>query len=417
MIFLFKENSPESGVIRMSIKNRPFLIQCFICIGLILSFLSVEVYLHNKQRRVEQGKIDNWGFPLGICAHNGERISKESGVIQLALAPYTIYKNLPNQKNSKVTINAEGFRGGAVSLIPDTRTRVIVVGGSAAFGVGLSNDDETFEALLGKFNNGYEVINAGVAGFLSGQELTYVVTELVDYHPRVIIAYNGWNDLHESWYHETWFGIKKEKDEIGYNTNFFFIQIERKLVDNYQTQVNLFSSFQRFFSTAVDKSAIISGIREKMLQFKQKVIPVPSAPRGQMTKAQQEDYLNDIVDTYTKNLIKMHSFCKSQGIQFLVVFQPEVGLKSKKSSEEREMLAHWVFGSSNYAQEFPQLYGRFIGRSKEIINKNGVPYIDINTYPEFNNNSDTLFIDPVHASKKGNEIIARIINEYLKTLL
>ena len=71
-----------------------------------------------------------------------------------------------------------------------------------------------------KLNSKYEVINAGVGGFYSGQELTYIVTELVDYHPNIIIAFDGWNDLFWDWYVERYSNRILEDDEIGFNQNF-----------------------------------------------------------------------------------------------------------------------------------------------------------------------------------------------------
>jgi hypothetical protein len=358
--------------------------------------------------------MNNWRLPLTVCTLEGQRITKEDGLLRLGLAPYTIYKNLPNQKTAKFTINSSGFRGGNVSTVPDNRIRTIVVGGSAAFGISLENDDETFEALLEKLDSKFEVINAGVAGFLSGQELTYIVTELADYHPQVIIAYNGWNDLQESWYHKTWWNKQKEKAEMGYNTNFFIHNIEHKLVDNYQTQVSLSRSFSRFFNTLVDKSSLISLLRNQILKLKQQ--KVLNKQSGTSEHILQNDYMNAIIGTYVDNLIKMDKFCKSLGIKFVVIFQPELGLKVNKSLIEREILATWQFGSSNYQYEFPSLYRTFIDRSKKLLIKNAVDCLDINAETEFKNNSHTLFHDVVHTNKSGNEIIAKVINQHLNML-
>jgi hypothetical protein len=372
---------------------------------IISGYLALEVYLNKTRVKPENAKP-----PLAVCTHSGERIS-EDGMVTLALSPYTIYKNLPNQKNNALTINSLGFRGCEVSKQPNNRMRIIIVGGSGAFGQGVENDNDTFQVLLEKLNTTVEVINAGVAGFLSGQELTYIVSELVNYHPNLIIAYNGWNDLQESWYHKTWWNKQKAKDEMGYNTNFFIFNIENNLVSNYQTQVSIFKSFSRFFNTLVDKSTLISLLRNKMMKIKQQKIA--DTQPGVSATMLDSDYMTAIIETYVNNIIKMDKFCKSMGIKFMLVFQPELGLKTNKSSVERALLATWTFGSNNYANEFPLLYRTFIDRSKKLLIKNGVDYLDINAIPEFTNSKDTLFNDVVHTNKLGNEIIAKIINEVL----
>jgi hypothetical protein len=378
---------------------------------IIVSFLLLEIYLHKRQAK-QESTIPN----TGVCTHNGEVVAK--GSFNLCLAPYTIYKNCPNQKIDTEGINSRGFRGSEISDAPDKRKRIIVVGGSAAMGSGIATD-ETFESMMARFNPQYEVINAGVVGFLSGQELAYTVTELVDYHPQIIIAFDGWNDLHEQWYHSAWFPGNKEKDEIGFNNNFFCLQIEKKLIDNYKTQTSLFLSFGRFFNTAVDKSILLSRLRIKVARAMQRL---PLKKDGSLKNKAMEPsvsaaYFTEIVNTYTNNLRKMNDFCKCQGIKFAVVFQPELGCKANRTAEEQTMLTNYAFGSKNYAQEFPALYKRFIDASKEILKKHGVEYIDINETQVFSSSSKTLFTDAVHTSKNGNQIIAEIINAYLAKIL
>ena len=374
-----------------------------------LSFLSLEFYLHKSQK-------DNINTKqlFGFCTHTGDKFS-EDGNLTFAIAPYTIYKNLPGQSTKEYTINSRGFRGGEISTVPDKRSRIIIVGGSTAFGGGVANNDETIASILERLNPSYEVINAGVVGFLSGQELAYIVTELVDYHPRIIIAFDGWNDLFLQWYHTSWFPKQKEKDEMGYNSPFLYFHIEKKLIDNYNTQVELLSSFRRFFNAAVDKSLILSWLREKVKKLKQWVAYRKGFNKEDIEKKRSgsDGYFDKILDSYTNKLKKMNDFCYSQHIKFIVVFQPELGLKVNKNSEEQKLLANYKLGSDRYAKEFPVLYKQFIERSKDILKKNGIDYIDINSNAEFTNNRTTLFIDVVHTNKNGNEIIAKIIKDYL----
>ncbi|MCX5905392.1 MAG: hypothetical protein NTV89_18415, partial [Proteobacteria bacterium] len=74
---------------------------------IIVSFLSLELFLHKRQG-TEKSTIP----PLAVCTHKGEIVSK--GSFKLSIAPYTIYKNFPNQKYEGGTINSKGFRGDEV---------------------------------------------------------------------------------------------------------------------------------------------------------------------------------------------------------------------------------------------------------------------------------------------------------------
>jgi lysophospholipase L1-like esterase len=411
---------------RMRLFKRSHIVGLFIFLGILLFIFVIEKSLHKKKGP------ENAPYELSFHTSYGRKMSWNpdlleskniSGVIRwenpnsliLTLAPYAIYRNHPNQRTQCFTTNSVGLRGTReISSIKRKHKRIIVVGGSAAFGHGLENDNETFQAIIENLNNRYEVINAGVAGYCSGQELTYIVTDLVDYHPDIIIVFNGWNDLFWAWYNHIWHGQQRKKDEIGFNYNSLAL-IEAQLVDNYQSQVRIFNSFQRFFIAIVDRSLIISAIRGKIAEFKGKFSPFRLAGKGGDPDTQNADYFGKILNVYTKNLIKMNDFCHSQGIRFLVVFQPEPGAKTNITPKERWLLEHWPrsFNVENYEDEFPELYRVFIERSEEIITKNGVDFININTHPKYKNNPDTLFLDFIHTNKKGNEVIAHIINEYL----
>ncbi|MBS0169536.1 MAG: hypothetical protein JSR62_04215 [Nitrospira sp.] len=67
------------------------------------------------------------------------------------------------------------------------------MGGSTAFGTGLESDRESVASQLAQLLN-VEVINAAVIGHGSGQELAYLLSELVNLQPDVVIALDGWND-------------------------------------------------------------------------------------------------------------------------------------------------------------------------------------------------------------------------------
>ncbi len=160
-----------------------------IC-SVIFCFLSIEMVL----RAMPKEKVENI-YELVTYTHDGRRLSMKDGGMKIVMSPFTIYKNMPNQSSAVFNINSIGLRGREVASNHNKPKRAIVLGGSAAFGFGLKGDDKTFSSLLEKGNKKYEVLNAGVIGFTSGQELVYLVTELIDYNPNIVIAFNGWNDL------------------------------------------------------------------------------------------------------------------------------------------------------------------------------------------------------------------------------
>ena len=118
-------------------------------------------------------------------------IDLEGGVIN------PIFENYPPDVYG---INSNGFRGPEFSIDkPDNTFRVIAVGGSTTFGIGVK-DASTWPSILGdKLQNfsedmDIEVINAGIPAIGSLNESKLIKGKLVNYEPDMIIIYDGAND-------------------------------------------------------------------------------------------------------------------------------------------------------------------------------------------------------------------------------
>jgi hypothetical protein len=162
---------------------------------LCLATFGLEFKLAHDRRKAEakwSTQVTPYYWP-SLQTHDGIALGTRSGPLKLVLHPFVSYANLPNQKTPHFSINNLGFRGGSIPKDQKTKKRIIVVGGSTAFGTGLQSDDETFARRL-EYLLDAEVINAAVVGHASGQELVSLVMELVDLQPDLVIALNGWND-------------------------------------------------------------------------------------------------------------------------------------------------------------------------------------------------------------------------------
>ena len=90
-------------------------------------------------------------------------------------------------EGGRVSLNARGYRGRELGLPrPRDRTRVVVLGDSIAFGLGVS-DEETFTSLLDARNNGIEAGNLAVQGYGPGQELLVLLDEGLRSEPDVVV--------------------------------------------------------------------------------------------------------------------------------------------------------------------------------------------------------------------------------------
>jgi len=369
------------------VKKKIWLATISSLISLLVAWASAEVYL----RRNEQPQ--NQLVPL-LYTHNGVQISSVPSLVKLSLAPFTVYKNLPSHVDD-FFINSRGLRA-EEGVERDVAPKIVLLGGSAAFGLTVRSNRDTIAYLLEPRVQPYKVLNAGVSGFLSGQELTYLVTELVDYHPAVVVAYDGWNDLFDAVYQP------RAQDEFGFNSNFF--QIENQLVANYQSLHSSRLSFNRFLSATYPKSRVLTRFidhfgHQQRPELVANAVMLPSA-----------------LNVYTSNLRKMDRFSRAFNAEFVVVFQAELGQKLHRTALEQQQFDAGVIGANNYSREFPGLYKQFIAQAKERLTREGIEWIDANENSRIKDATDELFSDIVHTNRRGNETVAAILSERLLQL-
>lgn len=356
--------------------GKNILINISLALVSLAGSLALGYYLYGsivKKPIQDAHKLQADEYSYSFYNQKGEKLSTLEGMLKLMIDPFTIYKNYPNQKSSKYSINQYGFRDGYTS---EKSYLAIVLGGSAAFGWVLDANDKAFPSKLSRYNNTYNVMNSAVMGFLSGQELSQMVHYLDEFNPALYIVFDGWNDIYNPYaFIKTW---PLPYAPIGYSSNFYMI--EDQLAHYYKM------------------------IREGN-----------NPPEAQLTPASEfllneRIYFRKILKTYISNISKMYSFASSRSAQFLVVFQPELSNKKVLSKSEQEVLNTWAQRYKYLERKIPERYKELIIQSKEVFLEKNIKFIDINDEYEFSESPQTLFFDVIHPNELGHEIIARIIN-------
>jgi hypothetical protein len=310
-------------------------------------------------RRQEETKWSKQVRPYywsSFHTHDGIALGSRSGPLKLALHPFVSYSNLPNQKTPHFSINNLGFRGGDIRKDEKTTKRIMVVGGSTAFGTGLQHDDETFAHHLEHLLNA-EVINAAVVGHASGQELVYLLMELVDLQPDLVITLDGWNDydLHPL-----------TSKFLGSNG---FGQIEEQL---------------KTLQSVTDGSFLTRVSNLYWILFPNLTKQLESlGGRFFRREAQQsEPDLGVASAVYATNMTKMQRLSEAFHYKFLCVLQPD---------RDRE-----------------QQYRDFREMAKMHLQQAGIVALDLNELDEQGIKAE-WYMDPVHLDGAGNQAIAQII--------
>jgi len=135
------------------------------------------------------------------------RKSLDSTVIDFPIFDKFVFKKgvtpnidplLNKEERVQYSINSLGFRGKEFTPQKKKGTiRIFCSGGSTTAGNAVA-DEETWPAALERklraANHPVEVINAGVQGWDSYQELLRLRNEIVTYEPDIILLHQGWNE-------------------------------------------------------------------------------------------------------------------------------------------------------------------------------------------------------------------------------
>jgi lysophospholipase L1-like esterase len=98
-------------------------------------------------------------------------------------------------ETAEVRYNEHGHRGPSYPLAREQgKPRILVLGDSFTGGTQVG-DDELFTALLERFNPGWQVLNAGVAGYGTLQQLLYLQTSGLKHQPDLVLLMAFENDL------------------------------------------------------------------------------------------------------------------------------------------------------------------------------------------------------------------------------
>ena len=170
-------------IIKAVIKNTLLVLSSLVFIMLLLE-LAIPWY---------------YGFNLKETGHTAVRMERvsEHPDIKFELTP-----NVSGEiKNIPMTINAGGYRGyeGVPGRFPGYR--VIALGDSVTFGFDLE-EEETFPAqlhqLLNRGEGSYEVLNFGVKGYDTLQEVALLEQKGLQYSPDLVVVGFCLNDLETS---------------------------------------------------------------------------------------------------------------------------------------------------------------------------------------------------------------------------
>ena len=319
---------------------------------------------------------------------------------------YRIWEHVPgfhegDGKKDWIIIDRQGFRRTAdvTKEKPQNTFRVFLMGGSAAHGEGNPivhvYQDQTIDAYLERKlkqlhpDHNIEIINAAVTGYQVFQHTTYILSELLDYHPDMFIFFDGANDHYvnnpdfDYWgeYRYQFWKSRLQTPSVGGWFDYFFLWLSR------------FSGFARgYYAWRLTNDPV------RRSDYVRPIIDYSdpdSAIAGHKIIARK---------SFLRAIETNINILKTNNIQPVICLQPMQVLRdsSMYSIQEKSFYKENRVGKSCQV-----LYPTVLQELTDLTGRYQVPFI--NMVIPFNDpayKAKQLFIDWCHLSPLGGEVVA-----------
>jgi lysophospholipase L1-like esterase len=280
-------------------------------------------------------------------------------------------------------LNSQGYRGRAASKPkPAGELRVVVLGGSAVF-EGEPALPELLERELHERGIAQAAcFNFGVVSSVSGMEVARLLFEVTELEPDVVVLYDGGNDLLLPAVYDP---------RPGYPFNFVVYESNPLLRRNLATypSLALFAYGSQLLRT------LMPG------WFERRFVDVEGLRRR--VGYGSEEWKANIAATYAKNLVRADRVTRAWGSDFVAFFRPLVFYKPTLGPAE-----------SAIRQRNEQLYPLLVdlrARVQEALvpvrEREGVVIYDLSGV--FDTTTTDMFVDVVHTTAEGKQVVARAI--------
>jgi hypothetical protein len=304
----------------------------------------------------------------------------------------TVRANNPSSSQERETvyyINEKGYRGPNFTVEkPEGVVRIMFYGGSSVFD--LWNQEgwpHRVECMLRQsgFSNA-EVINAGVPGNASFDQVGRLFSEGHVFTPDYVVLYNSWND------------IKYFRSREPLLRNF------KPYDDTSDPRINYQSFVDHFLS---DRSRLYNALRRAYYRWKLNATVEGQLPAGGYSSEISESALNQ----YRLNIETFVDVARNIGA--VPILMTEARLVAKNNSDSQRARINYDLVKLTH----DALYMAFARTDEIIYEVARAKQVDVIDTAELMSGKDELFVDHVHLSAEGSEVVARTAAQHLARLL
>ena len=284
----------------------------------------------------------------------------------------------PNQNFKTITINSQGLRGPDFSLQKNDDTfRIFIVGGSTAFGSGVTTDEKTIPGFLqeefDKSGKNVEVINAGIGGAWSFSEKFLIENYIQNYEPDLVVVYDGANDSR--------YRILANENKIGYN-----------LGGGVGTLIPQFYRTPYFLNDYVFKIGFSEYSDKKNIQI-------------------DTEKITSISSLWTQRMQDICNIGNNQNFDVAIILQPML------VTENRELIGDEIIFHETHLETHGENAIEIYDLMKESLTKLHDCTITHDFTDVFDDSQGIVYWDDVHISEEGNEIVSKRLFKLLSPLI
>ncbi len=269
--------------------------------------------------------------------------------------------------------------------------RIVITGGSAAYGWGASSPDKRFSSLLEKNLEGHfsgrrlRVINAGVPDFEAVDELALYLHHVRRLKPDMVIMFTGFNDLWESVRGQLVSGHSARLQKA----------FEHRVVGPRESGELLLAFVRSVFANAGSFMERNSRLY-RWLKYKREMMGyLPIKNLADFDEERGRESLRTLLDAVGA----FEHAASVNKTRFVLVVQPVRALTNLKQSK---------FPISRYEAVMGKLYREFLRPGLAALSKRqGFPFYDLNNTLSGDLAVAGDFLDFCHLNDRGNEKIAK----------
>lgn len=328
-------------------------------------------------------------------------------------------------------------RGDRSAVDREAAVRIWLVGGSTMAGSGASANNRTIAAFLEEIleatmEHSTSVVNAGVGGWSSQNELGFLTQELFPFHrPDAVVVMNGYND--------TWravvAGAKFRRHENGgwiSDSNYLYDPRLEAEIERAARGLQPASTANQGW-TASAGSRFLARRNYYLGEFLSGAPTNASAPAAEFGEIDESRIVRPPLNVvpYLANVRTSVLAAKGWGVPVLYVLQPSIVYKAKLTPEELGPLdevrrrtyfeGRWRAYRAGRGCCFDDIQRRFFEQARPEflklaaeLNSDVVRFVDLSRY--FADHTEDLFYDYCHYTDRGNELLAQAFARELRRL-